>query len=73
MSLAPIIAKLYPVALALANAIVGVGGLATDAPVLAALMWVSGALVLIGFVSSVTPVVIRRLHHREVLSDAHTG
>jgi len=61
MSVTPVITKLYPVVLALANTSLGIGLYATDALVFAVLMWITGALVLIGLLSSVAPGVLPRL------------
>jgi len=61
MSVTPVITKLYPVVLALANTSLGVGLYATDALVFAVLMWTSGVLVLIGLLSTVAPGLLPRL------------
>ncbi len=61
MSVTPVISKLYPVVLALANTSLGVGFYATDAFVFAVLMWTTGALVLVGLLSSVAPGLLPRV------------
>lgn len=61
MSVTPVIARLYPVVLALANTSLGVGLYATDALLFAVLMWTSGVLVLVGLLSSVATALFPRL------------
>lgn len=53
MSVTPVISKLYPVVLALANTSLGFGFYTTDVLLFAVLMWTTGVLVLIGLLSSV--------------------
>lgn len=61
MSVTPVITKLYPIGLALANTGLGVGLFATDALLLAVLMWASATLLLVGLLSSVAPAMFSRL------------
>jgi membrane protein implicated in regulation of membrane protease activity len=60
MSVAPILARLYPVVLALANIAVGVGLYATGTLFFAVLMWTGGVVVLVWLGSPATPARFRR-------------
>lgn len=71
MSLTQVIAKLYPIMLALANTSLGIGLYAIDALLFAALMWTSGTLVLVGFISSIVPGLIPRLEAPRDVSRRH--
>lgn len=52
MNVSGISAALYPILLALGNIGLGVGLYDTGIPLLALLLWVTGALVIVGFLSS---------------------
>lgn len=71
MSSTSVLARLYPVMLALSNISVGVGLYLTDVLFFAVLLWITGALVLIGVLSSTAPALFPYINDTREISRRH--